>query len=590
MRRVMNPRARRAAIANVRPQLDGGRFPIRRLIGEALVVEADVFLENQEDIAAILQFRRQGEPHFKSVPMLAIGNDRWRGIVRFDATGIFQYTVAATSALVADQLSTTSTLPDYGSYSPLLEVIVDPDLASCGAWYQVFPRSCSREAGRHGTFDDLERQLRRIAAMDFDVAYIPPIHPIGTTRRKGKNNAPAAGLDEPGSPWAVGAKEGGHKSVHPQLGTVAEFSRLVRRSRAMGLEIALDLAFHCSPDHPYVREHPDWFRRHTDGSFECPIDPPFVYQDVVAFDFACSDWLALWTELYSIVDFWIRKGIRVLRMDNPHSKPFPFWEFLLHRLSSQHPEVVVLSEGLTRPRVMHHLAKLGFSQSYDHFPWKSSKAELVEYYSNLVVGDPVEYFRPILWANTAQVLPRMLQVGGVGSFVVRATLAAMLGASYGIYGPPFELCLDQTQEPAGQEYRDSEQYELRSWDTRGAERMERVLSQLNRIRRENPALQQNRSLTFHSVDNDDILVFSKTSEDGENRILVVVNLDPCARRSGWVTLELEALGLGPTEPFQVGDLLDGSTYRWFGARNYVELDPGRGQHAHVFRLSRSFAL
>ncbi len=432
--------------------------------------------------------------------------------------------------------------------------------------------------------------------MGFDVLYLPPIHPVGTTHRKGRNNAPEAAPGDVGSPWAIGSDDGGHTAIHPELGTTADFRRLVERARQMGLEVAIDIAFQCSPDHPWVREHPEWFRHRPDGSIQYAENPPKKYEDIVPFDFETGDRAGLWEALEGVVEHWIGEGVRIFRVDNPHTKPLAFWEWLLGRIKARHPETIFLSEAFTRPKVMYRLAKLGFTQSYNYFPWRHGKHELTEYFTELTRTELAEYFRPNLWPNTPDILTEALQVGGRPAFVQRLVLAATLGASYGIYGPPFELCEAAPRERGTEEYLDSEKYQLRSWDLGQPESLAELIGRVNRIRRANCALQSNASLTFHPVDNDQLLVYSKSAGDGaeatgetgqaasKDAILVVVNLDPHHRQSGWTGLDLAALGVEDAEhPYQVHDLLTGARYLWHGPRNYVELDP-HVVPAHIFQV------
>jgi starch synthase (maltosyl-transferring) len=390
---------------------------------------------------------------------------------------------------------------------------------------------------------------------------------------------------DPGSPWAIGAQEGGHKAVHPDLGTLEDFRHFVEKARDHGLEIALDLAFQTSPDHPYTREHPEWFRHRPDGTIQYAENPPKKYEDIYPFDFETDRWRDLWQELKSVVLFWIDQGVEIFRVDNPHTKPFPFWEWLIAEVKRDHPRAIFLSEAFTRPKVMYRLAKLGFSQSYSYFAWRNSKEELIEYFTELTRSDVREYFRPNLWPNTPDILTEYLQYGGRPAFVTRLVLAATLGASYGIYGPAFELQEARAREPGSEEYLDSEKYQIREWDIERPDSLRDFIARVNRIRRENPALQQNWILQFHPVDNDQILCYSKRTEDLSNVILVAVNLDPHHTQSGWVDLPLEAFDLDPTQPYQLHDLLSDARYLWHGSRNYVELNPFVSP-AQLFRLRR----
>jgi starch synthase (maltosyl-transferring) len=464
-------------------------------------------------------------------------------------------------------------------------VVVDRERARFSTWYEMFPSSCAPKPGRHGTFRDCEERLPYIAAMGFDVLYLPPIHPVGHTHRKGKNNSPAAGRQEPGSPWAIGSEEGGHKAVNPLLGTLADFRRLIEKAREHSIEIALDIAFNCSPDHPYVKEHPTWFRWRPDGTVQYAENPPKKYEDTYPFNFETEDWQELWEELKSIVLFWIKQGVRIFRVDNPHTKPFAFWQWLIDEVKRDYPDVILLSEAFTRPKIMHHLARLGFSQSYTYFAWRNTKWELTQYFTKLTQTDVREYFRPHLWPNTPDILTECLQSGGRPAFMTRLVLAATLGASYGIYGPAFELCENRAREPGSEEYLDSEKYEIKQWDIDRPDSLRDLIAQVNRIRGENPALQSDWRLSFHHVDNEQLICYSKRTEDCKNIIVVVVSLDPQHKQSGWVELDLEALGLDPHQPYEVHDLLSDARYLWRGARNYVELNP-QVVPAHVFRLRR----
>jgi starch synthase (maltosyl-transferring) len=419
--------------------------------------------------------------------------------------------------------------------------------------------------------------------MGFDVLYLPPIHPIGRTHRKGRNNNPVAHGGEVGSPWAIGGDEGGHKAVHPDLGTLDDFRSLVATARSLGIDVAMDYALQCSPDHPYVKEHPQWFRWRPDGTVQYAENPPKKYQDIYPILFECDDWRALWDELKSILLFWIEQGVRVFRVDNPHTKPFRFWEWAIAEVRRDHPDVIFLAEAFTRPKVMYRLAKLGFSQSYTYFAWRNSKAELTEYFTELTQTPVREFFRPNLWPNTPDILTEALQYGGRPTFMSRVTLAATLGASYGIYGPAFELGEHVAVQHGSEEYLDSEKYEVRSWDRDRPGSLAPYLARLNRIRREHPALQGDHRLRFHEVDNEQILVFSKSTADLSDVLLVVVNLDPHHMQSGWVTLPLADLGLPTDAPYQAHDLLTDEHYFWGGPRNYVQLDPHQGP-AHVLHL------
>src|SRR5579884_1267347 len=644
----------RVVIEHVSPEIDGGRFPIKRTVGDTVVVEADIFADGHDVLSGLLLYRKEQDRNWTEVPLAFLVNDRWTGAFRVAEPGRYVYTVIAWAdrfkswrrdlakkveagqdvamdlligagllrdaarrasgpdaqapARSADDLAATGAAPAAririalsdetaalmerhadrrfaAMYEKELEVVVDREKARFSTWYEMFPRSCSPEPGRHGTFRDCEVRLPYIASMGFDVLYFPPIHPIGRTHRKGKNNRPVGGPGDPGSPWGIGAEEGGHKAIHPQLGGLSDFRRLLAKAQEQGLEIALDLAFQCSPDHPYVKEHPDWFRRRPDGSVQYAENPPKKYQDIYPLEFETEDWRALWRELKSIVTYWIDQGVRIFRVDNPHTKPFPFWEWLIADVKREHPDVLFLSEAFTRPKVMYRLAKLGFTQSYTYFAWRNTKTELIQYFTELTRTEVREYFRPNLWPNTPDILTEYLQRGGRPAFMIRLALAATLGASYGIYGPAFELCEHRPYEEGSEEYFDSEKYEIKHWDIERPDSLRDFIARVNAIRRDNPALQNDWSLRFHPVDNDELLCYSKRTEDRSNIVVTVVNLSPVHTHAGWVELELDEFGIDRDAPYQVHDLLTDTYYLWRGPRNYVEINP-HTVPAHIFRVRR----
>ena len=644
----------RVVIEGVKPEIDGGRFPIKRIIGDEVIVEAGIFADGHDVLHAVLLYRKEGDRDWTEVPMEFLINDRWRGSFIVTELGRYQYTLTAwvdrfkswqeklTKKLKARQAASidflegaqlveevvkraakrdASTMQEWAeslrstkvsrsaktklalskkvsrlmtkyadrqfatTYPRELGVVADREQARFSTWYEMFPRSCAPQPGQHGTFNDCQRRLPYIAEMGFDVLYFPPIHPIGHTNRKGKNNVTAANLDDPGTPWAIGSEEGGHKAVHPELGTLEDFLRLVSKAREYGIEVALDLAFQCSPDHPYVKEHPEWFRWRPDGTVQYAENPPKKYQDIYPLDFETENWRELWEELKSIVFFWIEQGVCIFRVDNPHTKPFAFWEWLITEAKMDYPDVIFLSEAFTRPKIMYRLAKLGFSQSYTYFTWRNVKWELTQYFNELTQTEVKEFFHPNLWPNTPDILSDYLRDGGRPAFMTRLVLAATLGANYGIYGPAFELCENRRKDTISEEYLDSEKYELKRWDVADPNSLKDFIARVNRIRRENPALQSDLSLRFHEVDNDQLICYSKRTEDHSNVILVVVNLDYGYQQSGWVSLSLEELGLGSNEVYQVHDLLGDAVYRWQGARNYVELDPQKIP-AHILSVQR----
>jgi starch synthase (maltosyl-transferring) len=489
-------------------------------------------------------------------------------------------------------------------FEPELPVRVDRERARFSSWYELFPRSASSVHGRHGTLRDVEQLLPEIAAMGFDILYLPPIHPIGRAFRKGRNNSIHAEPDDPGSPWAIGDKsagtskikedDGGHKSIHAQLGTLEDFDHLVATSAAHGLEIALDIAFQCSPDHPWVTEHPEWFVIRPDGTIQYAENPPKKYQDIYPLNFESTDWRGLWDELYSVFEFWIKRGVHVFRVDNPHTKALPFWEWCLGKLHGNYPNTIFLAEAFTRPHGMYALAKAGFTQSYTYFTWRNTKDELQTYLEEITQPPVSDFFQPNFWPNTPDILHKSLQEGGRPAFMQRVILAATLAANYGIYGPAYELCENAPAKPAAgksesEEYLDSEKYVIRQRDRNAPESLAPLITSLNQIRRANPALQANQSLHFHAADNTELLCYSKSTPRFENTILVAVNLDPFHEQSGWIDLDLERLGLAADQPFVVEDLLTGIRYTWRDSRNYVALKPDT-QPAHIFRVVRESGL
>jgi starch synthase (maltosyl-transferring) len=643
---------RRVVIEGVSPEIDCGRFAIKRVVGETVLVEADVFADGHDQVACqILYWQEKKE--LQTSPMKLLGNDRWRGEFSVELLGRYKYTVegwidrfqtwrgellkrvaagqdvhvdlligaeligeaamratgddavllrdwarrlreskdrpeGADIALEEKSLGILQRYPDRhlaSRYEKELVVTVDREKARFSTWYEIFPRSCSPQAGLHGTFRDCEARLPDIASMGFDVVYLPPIHPIGRTFRKGKNNSEEAQPTDVGSPWAIGSPEGGHKSIHPELGTLEDFRRFVAKAKEHGLEIALDIAFQCTPDHPYVLQQSKWFRKRPDGTVQYAENPPKKYQDIYPLDFETADWRALWDELKSVFDFWIDQGVRIFRVDNPHTKAFSFWEWVIGEIKEKHPDVLFLAEAFTRPHVMYRLAKLGFSQSYTYFTWRNTKQELTEYFSALLKTEVREYFRPNLWPNTPDILPEFLQIGGRPAFMVRLILAATLGASYGIYGPAFELCENAPFRPGSEEYLNSEKYELKHRDPYSAGSLKDFIARINRIRRENLGLQSNRNLHFHTTDNPALICYSKATDDLSDVIVVIVNLDCLHTQTGWVHLDLGSIGLDADHAFQAHDLLGDGRFLWQGSPNYVELTP-ESLPAHILRMRR----
>ena len=658
---------RRVVIEGVAPEIDGGRSPIKRVTGEAVTVEADVFADGHDELAVELRWRREDEREWREVAMEPLGNDRWRGSFRVEELGRYRYTLrgwvdrfatwhhgfgkkveagqdvsvdlqfgadlveravqrgrgrdrqrlraaaramregvdpevlegllgaarerarlraveAALDPALAEAMGRSVDRRFATTYERELTVWVEPERARTGAWYELFPRSTGEQTA-HGTLaTTIERALPYVARLGFDVLYLPPIHPIGTTHRKGRNNNPDGEPDAPGSPWAIGADGGGHTAVHPDLGTLDDLDRLVAAARELHLDVALDVAFQVSPDHPWAKDHPEWFRHRPDGSIQYAENPPKKYEDIYPLDFETEDWRGLWTALRQVFEFWIGHGITVFRVDNPHTKSLAFWEWCIDSLKRRHPELIFLSEAFTRPRLMERLAKLGFTQSYTYFAWRTQKQELIDYFTELTRTEAKEYLRPNLWPNTPDILTEQLQTGGRAAFMHRLFLASTLGASYGIYGPAFELMEHQPVGPGREEYLNSEKYEVRDWDLDSPHSLAKLVARMNEIRREHPALHWNDTLQFHPTDNDHLLAYSKISEDRDDAILVIANLHPVARQRGFVHLWLHDLGITEYDrPFQVHDLLTGARYVWQGTSAYIDLDPDK-LPAHVFQV------
>jgi starch synthase (maltosyl-transferring) len=648
---------RRVVVEGVHPEIDGGRFPIKRTAGEEVVVRADIFTDGYDRLAAALLSRRAGDAGWRETPMVEAGNDRWHASFAVGEIGGYEYTIEAwvdrfeswrseiskkfgagqdvKSELLegavflrqtADRISGSAAAdsgvlkdiaavlsdesleqparvaralavpveeamrrhPDRSRatrYDRTLQVTVERERARFGAWYEMFPRSGGTDPTRSATFDEATSQLPYVSSMGFDVLYLPPIHPIGKSFRKGKNNTLQALPDDVGSPWAIGAEAGGHDAVEPALGTIEDFVRFRETAERLGLEIALDLAYQASPDHPYVREHPEWFRQRPDGTIKYAENPPKKYQDIYPINFESEQWQSLWVELKRVVEFWISHGVKIFRVDNPHTKSFRFWEWALADIKRQHPETIFLSEAFTRPKVMRYLAKSGFSQSYTYFTWRNAKEELTEYFTELARTDVREYLRPNLFANTPDILHEYLQHGGRPAFQVRLILAATLGASYGIYSG-YELAENVPVKPGSEEYLDSEKYQIRIRNFDHPHSLAEMIRRINTVRHEHPALQRDRGLRFHQTDNPKIICYSKRSPDGSDLLLIVVNLDPHHMQHGFVQLPLIDWGLSTESQVEVIDLISSERYYWRGEWNYVRLDP-EARVGHILHVQLS---
>jgi starch synthase (maltosyl-transferring) len=640
----------RAVITAVKPEVEHGRFAIKRIIGDEIVVTADIFTDGHGDVAANLLYRKNGEKNWQSSPMQLMNNDRWIGQFSVLSLGVSVYTIHAwvdyfrtwqknlekkfiagrdilieieiglkwihdslqkqhdeelrewfetlqhakssnqAVTLAIDQklyLIMRERYPNRLWVTELgreLPVTVDPPKALFSTWYEVFPRSTSLQSGKHGTFKDCENLIPDLAQMGFDVVYFPPIHPIGLSKRRGKNNSGEGQEADVGSPWAIGAKEGGHQSIHPQLGSMDDFVHLVETAKKYGIDIALDIAYQCSPDHPYLTSHPDWFRWLPDKTIQYAENPPKKYEDIVPFYFETDQWRELWEELRNILLYWIEKGVRIFRVDNPHTKPFPFWEWTITTIKQSYPDVIFLAEAFTRPKVMYWLAKIGFTQSYTYFTWRHTKKELTDYLTELTTTDIVEYFRPNLWTNTPDILTEELQRGGPYIFHIRLILAATLASNYGVYGPAFELMVHQAVTGT-EEYMHSEKYEIHHWDRQSRESLKNFFTQINRIRKENIALQSTCHLKFYEIDNDQIIYYGKLHSDLKQSLLILVNLDPFHSQSGNFKIPLEELGMPLKHSYRVHELLFDRHYTWQGETQHVSLNPHHGP-ARIFKIQQ----
>lgn len=640
---------RTVIIENVTPELDGGRYPVKREVGGELVVEADIFREGHDQIAARLLYRRYDERDWRARPMAYWDNDRWRGSFPLGENTRYVYTIEAAPDVVRSWAADLKKRVDAGQdvtsellegrrvveeaagraagpdrqrlrraaeqldpadceravavalepeladlagryddpalrtcYDRELEVVVDRERAAYAAWYELFPRSQGTDPSRGATFREAEGRLPAIAAMGFDVVYMTPIHPIGRTNRKGPNNSLVAGPADPGSPYAIGGEAGGHTAVHPDLGTLADFEHFERRARELGMELAMDFAIQVSPDHPWVREHPEWFYHRADGTIKFAENPPKKYEDIYPLNFYGPHRQTLYEALREVLRFWIRHGVRIFRVDNPHTKPFDFWGWLIGSIQAEYPDVIFLSEAFTRPKVMKLLAKAGFTQSYTYFTWRNEKQEYAEYLTEITSPPVSDYLRGNLFVNTPDILPEILQAGGRAAFIMRLVLAATSSSVYGMYSG-YELCENRAREPGSEYYADSEMYQYKVWDWDRAGNIVEIVTLINRIRRENPALQQYRNLRLFRSDNPRISCYGKQTPDRSNTIVVVVNMDPFTTHDGLVELPLAELGLDPDQPYEMCDLLSEARYTWRRASNYVRVDPAV-MPAHIFRL------
>ena len=639
-------------IENIEPSLDGGRYPIKRVVGQELKVSGDIFKDGHEQMCAVLKWRKQGEADWHQTPMKQAENDRWEAICHFIENALHEYTIEAwedpfkswqveygkkygagnldlrteldEASILAEKAASRATLkqdkerlltfskqfksadahfgaqlaknpelsglmaawPDLSlstEYRPYLRAFVDRPQALFAAWYEFFPRSAEGKANSGSKFRDCLPRVDDAKAMGFDVIYFPPVHPIGFTARKGKNNSVTCEPGDPGVPYAIGSKFGGHKAVEPELGTLDDFDWLVGEIKARGMEVALDFAINSSPDHPYVKEHPEWFFHRPDGTIKYAENPPKKYQDVYPLNFHNPDWRDLWEEMKDIILFWVRHHVRIFRVDNPHTKPNAFWEWLIADLQKEYPDVIFLAEAFTRPKMMKSLAKMGYTQSYTYFTWRNSKWDITQYLTELTQTEMKYYFRANFFPNTPDILPTFLQTGGRPAFLIRAVLATTLTTVYGIYSG-FELC-ENVPVPGKEEYLNSEKYQFKERDWNAPGNIKDYITKLNKIRNQNRALHEYENLRFHTVENEQIIFYSKATEGLDSIILVLVNLDPYNSQSGFAYVPLESFGINGNDPFQMEDLLTGEEFVWNGRRNFVMLDP-HARPAHVFKLRR----
>lgn len=639
----------RVIITNVQPCIDAGSYIAKTTLNEKLTISASIFTDGHDDIDASVFIKPTGSKQWLERPLSFINNDHWEAAYNADGLGIYEFKIhawadhfttwlkglkkkfeagqdldierkiginlieteivrggkyntqlkslaeelnqlndeqliSAVSSNQTVQLMRDALVRKAVTKSETYQFEVERKKAGFSTWYELFPRSASQFEGVHGSFKDVERLLPRIRSMGFDVLYLPPIHPIGEKHRKGKNNSLTATENDPGSPWAIGGRDGGHKAIHPQLGTIDDFKELIKAAEQHDIEIAMDIAFQCSPDHPYVKDHPEWFKWRPDGTVQYAENPPKKYEDILPINFDTEDQQGLWEELKSVVEYWIDNGISVFRVDNPHTKALPFWEWMISEVRKDHPEVIFLAEAFTRPRVMEHLAKTGFNQSYTYFTWRNTKRELEAYLTELTKSPMRYYFRPNFWPNTPDILPPELSAGGENAHIMRVILAATMSSNYGIYGPVYEYGLTAAM-PGKEEYIDNEKYEIRNWDWDRYTRIGEVITRLNRIRKQNPALQTTWNIEFAETTNEQIICYTKVDDDSNNILIVAVNLDPYHTQSAHVRIPIGKTGIRSGIPYKVHDLLSGDTYTWQDEWNYVRLDPFQ-MPAHLFKVEQ----
>lgn len=636
----------RTVIHNVKPQLDNGKYFIKRVVGQEVSVSAEVLADGHDIMAAALNFKHESEKKWQEVRMKFHSDEYVTANFTVELQGFYTYRVESwvdyalnwqhgTGRKIRDNQIVKSELLEgaqfcetilkkttkeeqsflkvaidafknekkydlaveialskelydifykyptkiLANYSEEYKVFVERKKALFSTWYEFFPRSSSPIAGKHGTFKDCEKLLPRIAEMGFDVLYFPPIHPIGEVNRKGKNNATQAEKTDVGSPWGIGSQQGGHKSIHPELGSLADLKKLAKKAKELDIEIALDLALQAAPDHPYVKSNPQWFKWRPDGTVQYAENPPKKYQDIQPFYFETEDWKNLWNEFLDVVLYWIKEvGVTIFRVDNPHTKPFYFWGWLITEVQKKYPDTIFLAEAFTRPMVMHELAKQGFTQSYTYFTWRNSKHELTQYVEDMTKSEQKEFFRPNFWPNTPDILPFHLQTDNEAIYLLKYFLAATLSSNTGIYGPVFEFMIHDAL-PGKEEYKDSEKYEVRYWNWTHTNKLMHIITRINAIRKEQTSLQQTNNVVFCQTDNDQIMAYYKYSDDKWNQTLMICNMDPQYSKHGHVRLPIEQIG---NNPVRVVDLITGNSYWWDKEWNFVELHP----HLpfHLFKL------
>ncbi|MDX1940573.1 MAG: alpha-1,4-glucan--maltose-1-phosphate maltosyltransferase [Saprospiraceae bacterium] len=644
----------RVIIENLKPEIDGGLFFIKRVVGEKVDVTADIFSDGHDTLRASLWYKHENEKKWSEIFMKDHPNDIWTASFTVEQKGFYTYKIEAWvdhlmtwhkgfrkkyedgqqmsvelqigarllrqtakgyAKAKAKNLVEVALSLEEDTYEHAVDTVLSKDFAQLvhdhpmkqfqteydknlrvrvgrekelfSTWYELFPRSTSVEPNKHGTFKDVAKLLPRIQEMGFDVLYMPPIHPIGELNRKGKNNSVTALDGEPGSPWAIGSKHGGHKDIHPELGTLNDFKNLIKEAAKYDIEIAMDIAFQCAPDHPWIKEHPDWFLWRPDGTIAYAENPPKKYQDIVPINFESDDWENLWNELKSVLIYWCEQGINIFRVDNPHTKPFRFWEWAITEVHKQFPDAIFLSESFTRPKVMAELAKGGFTQSYTYFTWRTTHKEMEEYLIELTQTELREFFRPNFWPNTPDILPYELMGADSNAFTLRYAMAATLSSNYGLYGPAYEFLENTGNDATGKdEYYNSEKYEIRHYDWNARNRLTDLYTAVNRIRKENKALQTTWNIHFTRTDNEQLMSYIKLTDDGSNVIWCIVNFDTKFKQAGWIEVPKKLLGIEGRVNLRVTDLLINETYYWFNDWNYVELNPSK-YPIHIFKVEKN---